>query len=308
MSRGEDLTGKRFGKLMVLGKYDVVPRKDGKGTRSRWSCKCDCGENCIVLRDNLVKLNTQSCGCLELENKFAKCEKRLVGKKFGRLTVIKRIDEQDGTDAKFLCKCDCGKDAIVFRSALDSGNTKSCGCLSKELTSERMKKYNDYEVQEDYVIMYTFKGEPFLVDLEDFWKVKDICWHIRSDGYVADCNSVLLHRVVTDCPDGLIPDHKHGEESRWDNRKSNLRIGTQSNNMMNKKIQSNNTSGVVGVSWDKRASKWIAYIKINGKQIYLGNYKDKNNAILARKAAEEKYFGEWSYDNSQNGEELKIGS
>ena len=69
--------------------------------------------------------------------------------------------------------------------------------------------------------------------------------------------------------------------------------------MMNKKIQSNNTSGVVGVSWDKRASKWISYIKINGKQIYLGAYNDKNDAIAARKAGEEKYFGEWSYDNSR---------
>lgn len=299
LAKAIDLTGQIFGKLTVLGKYDTIPRKDGKGSRSRWKCKCDCGNECLVLRDNLVKGNTQSCGCMGNETRFVKSEERLVGKRIGMLTVIKRVDKQDGSDIKFLCKCDCGRDTIVSRSALDNKTTKSCGCLKSKLTSERMKKYNDYEVQDDYVIMYTLKGEPFLVDLEDFWKVKNTCWHIRGDGYVVDHESNLIHRVVTDCPDGLIPDHKHGKKSRWDNRKSNLRVGTVSNNAMNKEIQSNNTSGVTGVSWNKRSSKWLAYIKINGNTINLGEYKDKDEAIKVRKNAEEEYFGEWSYDNSQ---------
>ena len=66
-----------------------------------------------------------------------------------------------------------------------------------------MKKINDYEIQEDYVIMYTARGEPFFVDLEDFWKVKDICWHIDEQGYVkgkVNGKNTRIHRLVTDCP------------------------------------------------------------------------------------------------------------
>lgn len=52
----------------------------------------------------------------------------------------------------------------------------------------------------------------------------------------------------------------------------------------------NNTSGVTGVSWNKKAQKWVSYIKLRGRSIYLGSFHNKQDAINARKAAEEKYF------------------
>lgn len=57
--------------------------------------------------------------------------KNLVGKKFGRLEVLKRV-ENKGKETMWLCKCDCGKESIVFSSNLLKGHTKSCGCLKKE--------------------------------------------------------------------------------------------------------------------------------------------------------------------------------
>ena len=69
---------------------------------------------------------------------------------------------------------------------------------------------------------------------------------------------------------------------------------------MNKGLQSNNTSGIAGVGWHKSSNKWMAYIAINKKQIHLGLFSKKEDAIKARKEAEEKYFGEFSYDNSQS--------
>lgn len=93
-------------------------------------------------------------------------------------------------------------------------------------------------------------------------------------------------------------DHIHGDKTRNDNRKSNLRIVTKSQNSMNKKIMSNNTSGVTGVGRNKSKKRWTAYIVVNNKQINLGVFDDINDAIKSRKAAEEKYFGEYSYDNS----------
>ena len=68
---------------------------------------------------------------------------------------------------------------------------------------------------------------------------------------------------------------------------------------MNRKLAKNNTSGTTGVTWSKRDKCWIANIKIKNKTFYCGYFKNKEDAIKARKEAEEKYFGEYSYDNSQ---------
>lgn len=56
------------------------------------------------------------------------------------------------------------------------------------------------------------------------------------------------------------------------------------------KTRKDNTSGYKGISWNKNAQKWQVEIKIRGEKIYLGRYDNKENAIKARKEAEEKYF------------------
>ena len=68
--------------------------------------------------------------------------------------------------------------------------------------------------------------------------------------------------------------------------------------MRNVKIRENNTSGVTGVDWSKKYQKWRARICVNKKEIHLGQFEEFDKAVAARKEAENKYFGEWSYDNS----------
>ncbi len=58
----------------------------------------------------------------------------LSGQRFGRLTVIERA-ESPGKRVSWLCKCECGKEIIVTADKLRSAHTRSCGCLSKEITS-----------------------------------------------------------------------------------------------------------------------------------------------------------------------------
>lgn len=164
-----------------------------------------------------------------------------------------------------------------------------------------MTRVNEYEIQGNCVIMYTSKGEPFYVDIEDYDKVKDIYWHIDKDGYVKgkyNGSDVRIHRVIMGYPDCSV-DHIHGEQSRNDNRKENLRLATVSQNAMNIGLKTNNTSGYTGVSWDKSKNKWKAQIGINNKMINLGRFSNLEDAIYARQEAEKKYFGEWSYINSQ---------
>ena len=99
-------------------------------------------------------------------------------------------------------------------------------------------------------------------------------------------------------------DHIHGKNSRYDNRKSNLRIVTVSQNNMNKGLASNNTSGVKGVNFDKNKNLWIARISAYKVRYHLGGFVNKQDAIRARKEAEEILHGEYSYDNSIKKGEL----
>lgn len=105
-----------------------------------------------------------------------------------------------------------------------------------------------------------------------------------------------------DAPNEMFVDHIN--HNPYDNRKDNLRIVTSTQNSYNRRIQSNNTSGVTGVYYANDRNKWRAYIKSDKKQIYLGQFDNKEDAIKARKEAEEKYFGEYSYDNSMKGDEI----
>lgn len=232
-------------------------------------------------------------------------DEEIIGKKFNRLTIIERVDDYVSPKGKHLprykCLCDCGNMTIVNPYNVLSGATKSCGCLNSEIIIRRnksCKKFNDFEVHCDYVIMYTSKGEPFYVDLEDFDKVKNICWHKDKKGYIVDRNNVRIHRYITCCPENYVVDHI-GENSRYDNRKANLRICTPAENSKNKKLYKSNSSGVTGVFYDSNCQKWRACIGVNGKLKHLGSYDTKEEAILARKTAEEKFFGDYSHDHSQ---------
>ena len=88
-------------------------------------------------------------------------------------------------------------------------------------------------------------------------------------------------------PDGMWVDHIDGDPSN--NRLDNLRVVTNQDNTKNRRIPSHNTSGVMGVVWDKSREKWRSQIGVGGKVVKLGRYADKDEAIRVRKQAEVKY-------------------
>lgn len=225
----------------------------------------------------------------------------LIGQKFGRLTVIERIENTKRGQTRWLCRCECGNETKVQGSNLKNGHVKSCGCLNKELTARRSKKYNTYNLTGEYGVGYTSKEEEFYFDLEDYDKIKNYCWYINESNYVRTRinknEQIYIHQLIL--PDSIEIDHIHGKQSRNDNRKENLRPCTHQENMMNIGLRGNNTTGVTGVYWVKNRNKWRAEITYNNKIISLGHFNNFEDAVKARKEAEEKYYGEYSYDNSQ---------
>lgn len=124
----DDLTGERFGRLVVVG----LDSKDQRG-QTHWLCECDCGNEVVVRRSNLISGKTKSCGCIRRED--------LTGKRFGRLTVLKH-DYVDYNGISFWkCVCDCGNEVVVRSTSLKNGMTKSCGCYKREQSSQRFTKH-----------------------------------------------------------------------------------------------------------------------------------------------------------------------
>lgn len=98
------------------------------------------------------------------------------------------------------------------------------------------------------------------------------------------------HRVIWAMMTGEWPNHiDHLNGNPKDNRWVNLKDGDRSANMSNRKLSSNNKSGAHGVSFAQSHQRWIARIQHNGKRIGLGSYRNREDAVAARKAAEKTY-------------------
>lgn len=164
-----DLVGQVFDKLTVL-------REDGyyeypSGERDyKWRCLCECGNEATFRGNSLKSKGNHNCGCYRKSSRISDSD--MVGKRFGRLTVISResnIMSTTGTAVnRWLCECACGRDVIVRGASLRNGHTSSCGCYRFEMLSVSA----DYKSKsEEDVIAYldsaglTYIREKTYVDL-----------------------------------------------------------------------------------------------------------------------------------------------
>lgn len=238
----------------------------------------------------------------------------LTNRQFGKLTVIEQAEDYIKPDGRhvtrWLCRCDCqgGNYCYVTTDKLTSGRKTSCGCENKEkriesgrrLQKEHPRKVtpNTYDLSGAYGIGYTSKGEEFYFDIEDYNKISQNRWYKDKNEYIVSTHKVLMHRLVMNVKEDEYVDHIH--HKRYDNRKSELRIVSPSQNGYNREIQINNTSGYTGVYYHKSSGKWVAYTKIKGKQIRK-YYNTKDEAIQGRIILENEYFKEYAYRNCMEG-------
>ena len=239
----------------------------------------------------------------------------MIGEKYGMLTVI-GIDKEKSLEkgkVYLYCRCDCNSSDMrsYLHYSLKSGNSTSCGCKRNNKNRERCKKYNEYDLEsKEYGIGYTSSlnqdgFNEFWFDKEDYDLIKNYCWNFDNKGMVStkpQGKIIYLHRLIMNITEHNIQ-IDHIKHKRYDNRKSQLRISNNELNNRNKGLVKRNTTGITGVYYRSKTNSWYAQIKVNYKIIHLGTFRTKEEAAIARRQAEEKYFGEWSYTNSQ-----KIGN
>ena len=148
MSSLIDLTGQTFGRLTV---------KEYQGTNDKgihmWLCRCECGNEKVARGDALRYGQTRSCGCLAHEAHIAlgkgstgRKSSRfidLTGQTFGFLTVLERGENNAHGQARWRCRCVCGRETLVVAAKLRNGRTISCGCMGFRHATEAKLRHGD---------------------------------------------------------------------------------------------------------------------------------------------------------------------
>jgi predicted P-loop ATPase len=147
-------------------------------------------------------------------------------------------------------------------------------------------------------------GKYAIVDDCDYDWISQQKWHCNPDGYAVrnewhnrKCSTISMHRVIVDTPKGMLTDHINHDI--LDNRRSNLRVCSSSQNHINLKMTFNKTSGIRGVSWDKKSNKWHSQIELDGKKYHLGFYKDIESARDAYSRKSIELHGEFAYQGTE---------
>ncbi len=184
IEKNNEFIGKTFGRLTAL---EVVKRQDGYYVK----CKCTCGNIAYIFKNSLTQGKTKSCGCIAREKASERFKKRheeisiiidLSGKTFGRLTVLEDTKKRSDGNVIWKCKCSCGNIVNVNSSYLRKGITRSCGCLSREVKAERLKKLNKENHYFNNLTGKTF-GRLTAIEKEKsnagfIWKCNCICGNV----------------------------------------------------------------------------------------------------------------------------------
>lgn len=199
----------------------------------------------------------------------------LIGRKFGRLTILETFKKNNRRYCK--CICDCGNYTEVSLSNILYNSTKSCGCLQRETSKEANTKhgYNKHKLYQIWSSMvkrcenkknkaYKNYGERGIKICDEWRKNPEVFikWGLSKNWN----DDMTIDRIDVNgnyCPE-------------------NCRFSDRHIQSVNQNIRKDNCSGYKGVKWNKINKKWQSYINVNGKHFYLGEFINKNDAVNAR--------------------------
>lgn len=265
----KDITGQRFGRLTA-----VRPLRSEKNAGVVWLCRCDCGGEKEVPASLLLRGTTQSCGCLARERTL---RNDITGQRFGRLVAKEFRGYNEKKQDCWLFQCDCGKEKVLPAANVKWGGTRSCGCLHQE-HSQALNRQD-------------ITGERFgrLVAVRPTQErdaAGSIVWECRCDCGQTALYSVNALRKGTTRSCGCLYQQVRPECVSY--RKDMVDSTALSSLVQSKQLRSNNTSGCTGVYREKKYGHWVAYINFQKHRYSLGVYPDKEQAIQARKDAEQR--------------------
>ncbi len=276
-SRRKDITGMRSGMVAAL-----EPAKEKRRGVVLWKCRCDCGREFLTEGYKISGGIIISCGCARGRHRI----KDLSGQRFGRLTALRRLDKKIGTSYAWLCQCDCGRQTEASANALLKGRARSCGCgradalrrYAKDIAGQRFGKLVAIEPTDRRA-----RGNVIWRCLCDCGKEALVPYSSLSSGNTKSCGCLLK---------------EHESPSVY------MRYvdGTCVEMLERKVLRRDNTSGHTGVIAYR--GKWRAQITFKGRDYVLGVYEKLEDAVTARKEAEERVFGEfldWYYENYPAG-------
>lgn len=212
----------------------------------------------------------------------AEDRKDLSGQVFGRLTAISYDGKDKSRHSKWSCICECGNELVVLGTNLLKGNTKSCGCLQKEIMSERgilkgLSMTPEYSAWRAAVSRCTNSTNKFYsnyggrgITICEEWLPPAEVGFLKFLEDMGQSNGLTLERI-----DVNIGYSK--ENCKWED------WYTQN---YNQRKRSTNTSGKTGVTFCKLRNKWKASIDFKGVHKSLGSYNTFEEAKAAREQAE----------------------
>lgn len=150
------------------------------------------------------------------------------------------------------------------------------------------------------------------VDDEDYQKLSQYKWYLSHKSYAnrnrkiidgkKDIEPIGMHTFILGKKDGLVIDHIN--EDKLDNQKSNLRYISNTENIRRRGADKRSTTGYKGVYRFKSKNlksttiRYLSHIRVDGRLICLGYFKDKKEAALAYNKASKKYHGDFGFQNT----------
>ena len=204
----------------------------------------------------------------------------LIGKRYEKLVVIAQVESTQNGQRQWLCNCDCGGTCITTTGNLNSGHTTNCGCKkSPDLTGKVFGKLT--------VLGRSDKRNPRGKRTTPMWECRCECGAIT---YKA--TDTLTNPDISMCNDCA------AKYAAGIARQSAGFVGrTQITKITDMTPSAANTSGVRGVYYEKRSNKWRARLKFKGKTMSFGSYHRFEDAVDARRKAEQLYYGEFLEKN-----------
>ena len=268
----DNMIDQRFGHLTVVKRLAGV----------NYECRCDCGNVVAVSKGNLLRGHQKSCGCA----KHKRSEQDIAGMRSGKLVAVEPTEIKRRGTFLWRCRCDCGKELLVEPYKIRNHSVQSCGCSrrgknTKDLTGKRFGKLVatrrlDEKIGSSYA---------WLCQCDFGNQIKVSTNALLSTPGTRSCGCGRVDAVMqTIDKHGAIAEHCHFVD------------GTCIEKIASKRLQRNNVSGYTGVQI--RGSRYIAIITFKHKVYYLGSFSNIEDAVHARKCAEDKLFGgflDWYY-------------